>query len=747
MGLLATLFLNAALALAGYWTARHAFRQPPGLTRGLAAVTLAWTWATVGMLLLGALGWLALGPLCVWTGFGLLISGLLRRRDSHRSEAGTAPADEQSWGWAGVAAVGLLIWGAVTIGVPSLFLPVKVVSDGPIYHLYFAARWWKEGKLSLIAAPFGENAATYFPAVGDLWFTWLMAGWGSDRLAKIGQAPFLLTAALAAFAMARRLGARCSASVIAATWFAASSPLLLFSFEPNVDTIFAAGYLLAAFFFFVYAREDGRGATLALGGLAAGGALGTKAIGIVFVPILLALAALAVLRNRGASSKGRHLLVLMATPLVMAGFWYGRNLWLTGNPLYPLHVTFFGRVLLTGWYDSSVMASSPYYLPVRDWRSLADTLLAVLDPRLAVFWGIALLGGWAWGRTRESCSSWVWGCSLLAALNVALYWVLIPYRTQQRFMLHAIGLAVVPLARFLDRGQLLRAAAVFLLAAHLTTSQGWPIADKDLPWDLSPLIPNSMPGLIPLPAMIAQLQAAVGGVPRNPSVGPGGGALGTALSTLAIGVGSFLVAWLWSRVRFSQLRTRGLAAVAGSAGLLLGSWVLLIPMNADARLLFFPPFRDYYMGWLDLDLRAGSSGTRIAYSGTDLPFYLLGAGLRNEVRYINIDSHRDWLLHDYHHEARARGEGTWPNSRPGWDRIHPDYAAWLENLRAEGIRLLVVARANPAEGVHNVADAESFPIERVWADTHPETFEPVYGVAEHDPKLRIYRLRSVPRNP
>ena len=92
------------------------------------------------------------------------------------------------------------------VGAESLLWPVKVMTDGPIYHLYFAARWWKSGRLDLIAAPFGENAATYFPAVGDLWFTWLMIGWGGDRLAKVGQAPFLVLAGLTAFALCRRLG-------------------------------------------------------------------------------------------------------------------------------------------------------------------------------------------------------------------------------------------------------------------------------------------------------------------------------------------------------------------------------------------------------------------------------------------------------------------------------------------------------------------------------------------------------------
>ena len=51
------------------------------------------------------------------------------------------------------------------------------------------------------------------------------------------------------------------------------------------------------------------------------------------------------------------------------------------------------------------------------------------------------------------------------------------------------------------------------------------------------------------------------------------------------------------------------------------------------------------------------------------------------------------------------------------------------------------ARCNPIEGRHNLADAEGFPIERRWAESHPEVFEPLYGVAEADPEMRIYRMR------
>ena len=77
---------------------------------------------------------------------------------------------ETNWGWAVHARVGWAIpAGAVDDAedAAALILGVKVVSDGPIYHLYFAARWWKGAALILVAAPFGENAATYFPANGD----------------------------------------------------------------------------------------------------------------------------------------------------------------------------------------------------------------------------------------------------------------------------------------------------------------------------------------------------------------------------------------------------------------------------------------------------------------------------------------------------------------------------------------------------------------------------------------------------
>jgi hypothetical protein len=107
--------------------------------------------------------------------------------------------------------------------------------------------------------------------------------------------------------------------------------------------------------------------------------------------------------------------------------------------------------------------------------------------------------------------------------------------------------------------------------------------------------------------------------------------------------------------------------------------------------------------------------------------------MKNRVRYVNVNDRRDWLLHDYHREAVAEGRPNWPTDMPGWDREEQDPDAWLDNLRAEGIDLLVVAR-------HNVD--EPWPVELRWAEELPDRFAPLYGRDPPDPLFRIFRFRG-----
>jgi hypothetical protein len=724
---------NLLMALGSYALAGSALRQPRGLPRWLATAVVFWTASTIGLEVLGSVGAIRTYPVLILAslvaGTGFVSWWARGPGPTERPEADDTPAGREA-----IISLALVLVAALIFAIQSFFGPVKVVSDGPIYHLHFAARWWKAGRLILVASPFGENAATYFPANGDLWFTWLMVTWGGDAFAKVGQAPFLLLAGASAYGCARLLGAGRSASTIATCWFVSSTPLVLFSFEPNVDTIFVAGYLLAAYFFLRYARVDGGVPALVLGALAAGGALGTKAVAIVFVPPLIVVVVAGLLLQRSPwRVKLLRVAIAVLLPMATGGYWFLRDALLTGNPLYPLDVRIMGRTIWAGWYGPDAMRTSPFYLPLGQWRALADIVLALLDPRLAPVWLAAILGAWAVGSARtRPYRPWIALFAILAVLNVALYWTVIPYRTQQRFVLHALGLAVVPLAAMLDRSRWLRLGAAALLAVHVLTPQTWPFPGREaaIPWDMSRMIPNAVPSLVSL----------------FPWIEPGYDPARTADATFRpyLILVAILMVWAWQRTRHGGDRRGARAWPIVAIALTLAFFWLgsksVDPLYFDPALRFYAPFREYFVGWHAFERHCGPRGVRVAYAGNNLPYYLLGRGLRNEVRYVNIDRHRDWLLHDYHREAVARGEGTWPNSRPGWDRIRPDERAWLDNLDAEGIQLLVVTRANPDEGIHNTADAEGFPIERRWADSHPERFVPLYGRAERDPWFRLYRV-------
>ena len=229
------------------------------------------------------------------------------------------------------------------------------------------------------------------------------------------------------------------------------------------------------------------------------------------------------------------------------------------------------------------MRTSPYYLPVEDWRALWDIVLAVLDPHLAPFWLAAVARALGAGDPAKPPDSGVWVCAALAVLNVALYWLLIPYRTQQRFMLQAVGLAVVPLARLLDRGRWLRVAGLGLLVMHLLMSQDWPFAAGTAPWDLSRPDPRRDERVFFMPdlSLIESGPAAIRAADR-----PGRSAWAWPLG----------VAWAWSRVTGSGLRSLGAVRAALASLALFGVRVRrILPLRPRSAGAFYPAFRDYYL--------------------------------------------------------------------------------------------------------------------------------------------------------
>src|SRR5262249_13043689 len=145
------------------------------------------------------------------------------------------------------------------------------------------------------------------------------------------------------------------------------------------------------------------------------------------------------------------------------------------------------------------------------------------------------------------------------------------------------------------------------------------------------------------------------------------------------------------------------------------AWRARSSLIDNRALRFYPywPEGGYLDGWLHLESASGS-GSRVAYAGTNLAYYLFGLGLRNELRYVNVNDHADFRMHDYHALYAGRGESLATSSTPDWDRRDADEAAWLRNLRDQRIQLLFIGLTNRAGGEHNFYDAENFPIERTW---------------------------------
>jgi hypothetical protein len=172
-------------------------------------------------------------------------------------------------------------------------------------------------------------------------------------------------------------------------------------------------------------------------------------------------------------------------------------------------------------------------------------------------------------------------------------------------------------------------------------------------------------------------------------------------------------------------------------------------LTADPVLQFYPPggFGGRLLpGWTTLERHAAPGGANVAYSGTNLPYYLYGIGLRNRVRYVDVTTQQDPLPHAHHQRLLRSGAFRLSHDPyPEWHRAGADFDAWTANLRRHEIEFLFVARENrhgrldPYPGT----TLPAFPIEKQWADAHPALFEDL-GPFEYAPGtipwVRVYRF-------
>ncbi len=350
------------------------------------------------------------------------------------------------------------------------------------YHGPFAARFAQTGGLGALDGV-GYEAARWFPLDGQLVHSLGLLAFGSDWLSPLVNLGWLALALLAAWCVGERRGA--GPAAVAAVSVVLGAPVLAATQPGQMSTdVGCAALLLAAV---ALVLESGaRPAPLAVAGLAAGSAVGTKVTLVGPVALLVvAVAALAYTRW-GGRAVGWWSAAVAATGL----FWFGRSWVLTGSPLPWFTVPgLFDRVTTEG-QGASLLAAGR--LDRATWHATyRPGLEQALGPAWPWLLALAGVGGTLVLRRARPTEERIAGLLVLAGVVGHLATPLtagLSFGFNLRYLAPTLllGAALVPLAvrpgpvgRVVVGGVAAALVAVGATAPHVERVPAWPGATPE----------------------------------------------------------------------------------------------------------------------------------------------------------------------------------------------------------------------------------------------------------------------------
>jgi len=341
LGVASLLITVGTLGYTAYLLRARALPQWTGALARLAESTIGLALLIAEGELLGAIGWLRLGPvvvLAVVTGLGAW-RGATAMPPRHRPKAVEAGARGHAGGLAiaiAIAATAIVTatWAAPTL--ESFDYGIRGF-DSLWYHLPFAASFAQTGHITPLRFVDVEYLSQFYPATSELVHAIGIVLLGRDTLSGALNMFWLWLTLLAAYCIGRPRGLG-ELTATGAALACVTRTMVSSQAGSAANDIVGVFFLLAAVALFVNA--DGSRAALALAGVAAGLAVGTKLS--LLAPVAALTVAVAVLSPAG---RRRASAALWLVPLVLAGgYWYVRNLFAVGN---PLPWTSFGGLLPT----------------------------------------------------------------------------------------------------------------------------------------------------------------------------------------------------------------------------------------------------------------------------------------------------------------------------------------------------------------------------------------------------------------
>jgi hypothetical protein len=701
------------------WAAARRLMPEDGLARAVAGLVIYFG-------AIGASAWwggmaFSLGSMLGWSWLLGALGGWMWWKDSNAAPATRPePVLPPYPALAGAIAVGGL---ALALLVTGLVQP-RFDHDPLTYQLHFAAQWLRAGKIFVVPTPFGDPAQAWAPSLASVFNAWLMAPLGSDLLAANGGWAFVPVMLLAAVGLARELSrlkalaqddeSRLTSLAPLAAALVMLSPMVVYEGWGAQSDGAAAGFFAAALYFFVRAikKKDAgckpaaltaaltatqpAAQELALGLVAAGLMCGVKHGGVLLVALLIATYVARTFSWRGA-------LTGTAGAVCGGGFWYVRNWWVTGNPIYPLEVKLGGATVFAGLYGRQQMAGWMFhYKGAAAWWSAVG---ANWSP-LAVLAAVIGMGALAWAGLRRMKTDRLGGASLLYAallplLMDRLIWHVFPYQ-ESRFWLVLAPVAGAVMVAGLGRPGLIYAALAAAYAGLFLVKDRLPVAEV---WNWLEI---GAPVAV-IVAMIATyvartLLAAKGArtieVARL-KIAPKGARTITILLMMVLGLGLIAI------------------VVIGSRG-----WE---ERRAEALM-------KWELGPVWMKAPSPKGGATVAYTGANLPYPLAGPRLANRVIYVSPagivnDS-------DFPHLAGRGAPPAFMTPEPELNRLIHRPTAWAEALVHEQADYLVVMRVGGAELLNVAHDLAGWPLEDVWARSCPGLFVPVH----EDRYARVYQI-------
>jgi hypothetical protein len=341
-----------------------------------ALLCLLVAWCTLQMalgLLLGWLGWLRLEGALAAEALLLFVGGSLairRRPDMSVFVPAQRPSVAE---WIVVASV-------LTLGTSLLLqLAMHPITDDDSlgYHLTLMARWYQAGTLVRLER---HNEVFYYPFGWETLCTLFLLPFREDFLVTL---PNILAWAIMGLGV-QRVGVQAGASrlhALAGAFCILAIPLVSRQVPTmHVDLALAAFFIAGVCFILAYGRSRSR-VDLALAVAALGLVAGIKISGLVYGALLAGAFVLARRHTTGTDSRWAPL-ALVPPAMLVAVFWYARNLAEIGNPVGLVHVEVLGHTLFSGPLEPAMLART--------------TLANLFDVRRAEDWRVigTVVGGW-----------------------------------------------------------------------------------------------------------------------------------------------------------------------------------------------------------------------------------------------------------------------------------------------------------------------------------------------------------------